>query len=60
MLPALAHVGAVGFLAHRVEVQLSHQVLKLYIVGTSRRPDFEPWRLPFRKRFDSMTAEDLV
>jgi len=42
VLPALADVGAVGFLADGMEVELAHQALEPHIVGAAGRFDLEP------------------
>ena len=60
VLPALADVGAVGFLAYRVKVQLPHQLLKPQIVGAAGRLDLEPIRLSLRERLRAMAPEDLI
>ena len=48
MVPALADVGAVGFLADRVEAERAHQPLEPVVVLRPRRADLQPLglRLP--------------
>ena len=60
VLPAFADVGAMGLFADRMQAQLTHQVLEAYIVGSSRRPDFEPGGLSFRERLDPVPTHYLV
>src|SRR4029453_4378474 len=42
VVPALADVGAVGFLANSVQVQPAHQPLQSMIVLRAGRPDLQP------------------
>ena len=42
VLPALADVGAVGFLAHRMELQAPHHLLEGHVIGAARGLDLEP------------------
>jgi hypothetical protein len=60
VLPALADVRAMRFLAHRVEVQVAHELLEAQVVRASGRLHLEPGRLPLRKRLGPMPAHDLV
>ncbi len=60
VLPALADVWAMRFLADRVEVEVAHQLLELEISWPAGCADLEPRRLPLRERFDSVAASDLV
>jgi len=45
VVPALADVGAVGVLAHRVELQVAHDGLEAEVVLRPGRTDLEPLRL---------------
>jgi hypothetical protein len=60
MLPTLPDVGAVGFLAHRMQIQLTHQVLEPYIVSTTRGSNLEPRWLAFREGSNPVSTHDLV
>jgi len=42
VLPTFPDVGTMGFLAHRVELQVPHQVLQGQVVGPAGRWDLEP------------------
>jgi hypothetical protein len=54
VLPALADVRAMRFLAHGVEVQLAHQMLQSGIVRTARSLHLEPRRLSLGQRFGAV------
>src|SRR5262249_21278217 len=60
MLPALSNVGAPRFLAHRVKVEIPHELLELQVAGAARRSNFEPRRLAFREWLNAMASNDLV
>src|ERR1700686_2801159 len=60
MFPALADVGAVRFLAHGMQVELTHQVLEPHIVGAARRPYLEPRRFSPGERLGAVTPHDLI
>jgi hypothetical protein len=60
VLPALADVRAVRFLADRVEVEVAHELLEAQVVRASGRLHLEPGGLPLRKRLGPMPAHDLV
>src|SRR4051812_18173396 len=60
VFPTFADVGAVGFLAHRMEVQLAHQVLEPHIVGAARRFHLQPRRFPLWQRLGAVTPHDLI
>ena len=51
MVPAFAHVGTRRALAHRVQIQLPHQLLQLVIVVAGRRGRAQPGR-PLRLGID--------
>jgi hypothetical protein len=60
VLPALADVGAVSFLADRMEVELTHQILQPEIVGSSGCLNLEPGWLAVGERHDPVPTADLV
>jgi hypothetical protein len=60
VLPTLADVRTVGFLAHRVEVELAHQVLEAEVLRPARRANLQPARLTLRERLGAVAANDLV
>jgi hypothetical protein len=60
VLPALADIGAVSFLADRVEVELTHQILQPEVVTPPRGLDLEPGWLSIGQRLNAMSAADLV
>jgi len=60
MLPTLADVRAMRFLAHRVQVEVTHQLLEPYVVGATGCSHFEPRRLPLRERIRAVTTHDLI
>jgi hypothetical protein len=60
MFPAFADVGAVGFFADRVEVEVAHEVLEVEVVASARRPDLEPRGLASGERLNPVPSHDLV
>ena len=60
MFPALADVGTVRFLTHRMEVELAHQALELQVVGPAGRFYLEPRRFPLGERLGAVTPHDLI
>ncbi len=60
MLPALAHVGAVGFFADRVQVEIAHEMAQARIVGTAGRSHFQPGWLPLGERIGAVAPHDLI
>ena len=60
VLPALADVGAVGFLANGMEVQLPHQLLEPKVLGTSWSTNLQPPRLALRERLYAVATGYLV
>ena len=60
MLPALAGVRTMGFLADSVQVERPHQLLEPQVVGPARRSDFQPARLPLGKGLDAMAPHYLI
>src|SRR6185503_12478310 len=60
VLPALADVGAAGFLAHGVEVELAHQVLQPEVVRAPGRLHLEPAGFPLRQRLYAVATGYLV
>jgi hypothetical protein len=60
VLPALTDVGAVGFLADGVQVEVAHQLLESQVLRATRSANFEPARLSLGQRFDAVSTGDLV
>src|SRR5437764_597416 len=60
VLPAFAHVGAVGFLAHRVEVQLAHEALEAKVVRSAGSFHLEPGWLALGERLRAVTPHYLI
>ena len=60
VLPALADVRAVRFLADGVEVELLHHLLEAQVVRPAGRLDLQPRRLPLGKRVAAVSPHDLV
>jgi len=60
MLPAFADVGAVRFLAHGMQVELTHQVLEPHIVGAAWRLHLEPRGFSLGERLGAVTPHDLI
>src|SRR4029450_1731967 len=60
VFPAFTDVRTTRFLAHRVEVELSHEVPQPRVVRATTRLDLEPAWLPLRERLGRMAAHDLV
>ena len=60
VLPALADVGAVSFLADGVEVELAHEVLESRVVRPAWRPHLEPARLSLWEGVGPAPAQNLV
>ena len=60
VLPALADVRAVRFLADRVEVELAHQLLEPEVLRPAGSANLEPARLSLGQRFDAVAAGDLI
>ena len=60
MVPTFADVGALRFLADRVELELPHQPLDPRVLRPARSPDFQPRRLASRERFRPMPPNYLV
>src|ERR1700674_4218388 len=60
VLPTLADVRAVRFLAYGMQVELTHQVLEPHVVGASGCSHLEPRRFPLRERFRAVSPHDLI
>ena len=60
VLPALANVRAPGLLAHRVEVQVAHELLEAEVVGPARCAHLQPRWLPLRQRLGAVSPQDLI
>src|SRR4051794_27684849 len=60
MLPAFADVGAVRFLANRMQVEVAHQLLQAKILGAAGGTDLEPAGLALRQGLRAMAASDLI
>src|ERR1019366_9404827 len=60
VLPALADVGAMRFLADRVQVEFAHEVLQVNVVTPAGSLHLEPAGLPLRQRFAAVPAHDVI
>src|ERR1700694_653849 len=60
VLPTLADVRAMRFLAYGMQVELTHQVLEPHVVGASGCSHLEPRRFPLRERFRAVSPHDLI
>ena len=62
VMPALADVGAVRFLAHRVQLEAAHQLAQPKVIRRTRRSHLEPLRLGLpseRHVFDPTATNEL-
>ena len=60
VLPALAYVRTMRLVAHRVEIELAHEVPKARVVRAAGRLDLEPGWLSLGQRFGPVATHDLV
>src|SRR5687768_1646958 len=60
VLPTFADVGAMRLFAHRVEVQLAHQVPEPRVIRTAWSFHLEPRGLPLGERLGLVAPHDLV
>src|SRR5262249_14104614 len=60
VLPALADVRTVRFLADRMEVEVAHQLLQLQIPRAAGRFDLEPTRLALGERLRAVATSGLI